>query len=95
MTEDYVIIRTQNAGVHAGYLVSQNGGEVILKNARRIYYWDGAATLSQLAMEGSSKPENCKFPQAVNEITLQGAIETIPCTETARKSIEGVKEWRA
>lgn len=91
---DYVIVRTYSAGVHAGYLVSRKDKEVVLKNARRIYYWDGAATLSQLAMEGTSKPENCKFPQAITEITLTEAIEVIPCTLKAKESIEGVKEWK-
>ena len=58
----YVIVRTYSAGVFAGNLESRNGREVVLRSARRIWYWDGAATLSQLAMEGTSKPENCKFP---------------------------------
>ena len=90
---DYVIVRTYSAGVHAGYLKSRNGKEVVLKNARRIWYWDGAATLSQLSVDGTSKPEKCKFPCAVPEIILTEAIEIIPCTERAKKSIEGVKTW--
>lgn len=90
--EDYVIIRTYSAGVHAGYLHKKEGNEVVLKNARRIWYWDGAATLSQLAVDGTSKPENCKFPCAVPEVTIQW-IEIIPCTKKAKDSIEGVKVW--
>ena len=85
----YVIIRTYSAGVHAGYLEKKEGGEVTLRNSRRIWYWEGAASLSQLAMEGTSKPEDCKFPCAVDKIQLQW-IEIIDCTETARESIEGV-----
>ena len=91
---NYVIVRTNSAGVHAGELVEQNGKEVRLKNARRIWYWDGAATLSQLAMEGTSKPENCKFPCEVTEIILTEAIEIIPCTQAAMDSIKGVKIWK-
>lgn len=90
---DYVIIRTYSAGVHAGYLKSQEGREVELVNARRLYYWDGAATLSQLAMDGVSKPQNCKFPCEVDSILLTEAIEVIPCTEKARLSIKDVKVW--
>ena len=90
----YVIVRTQSAGVFAGFLESQRGQEVVLTKARRIWYWDGAASLSQLAMEGTSKPENCKFPCAVDRAELLQAIEILDTTPKAKKSIETVKEWR-
>ena len=89
----YCIVRTYSAGVFAGYVESRNGQEVVMRQARRIYYWDGAATLSQLAMSGTSKPQNCKFPVAVDKIELLQAIEVLDCTEAAKKSIEGVKIW--
>ncbi len=92
--EDYVIVRTYSAGVFAGYLEEKEGREVKLKNARRLWYWEGAASLSQLAMEGTSDPDNCKFPCEVAEITLLEAIEIIPCTLSAIKSIQGVKIWK-
>jgi hypothetical protein len=94
-TENYVIIRTYSAGVFAGNLLEHNERTVKLANARRLWYWDGAFTLSQLAMEGVSKPENCKFPCEVKSIILLDALEIIPCTEKAVKSIKGVKEWKA
>ena len=90
----FVIVRTYSAGVHAGYLKERNDKEVTLINSIRIWKWAGAATLSQLAMEGTKDPENCKFPQAVSSITLTEAIEIIPCTEAARQSIEGVEKWK-
>ena len=91
----YCIVRTYSAGVFAGYVESRNGQEVVMRQVRRIYYWDGAATLSQLAMSGTSKPQNCKFPVAVAKIELLQAIEVLDCTEAAKKSIEGVKIWTA
>lgn len=91
---EHVIVRTYSAGVFAGYLQSRNGQEVVLRNARRIYYWDGAATLSQLATDGTSKPSKCKFPCAVDKVELLQAIEIIPTTEKARKSIESVAVWK-
>jgi len=90
----YVIVRTYSAGVFAGYLKQKDGKEVVLIKARRLWYWDGAASLSQLAEEGVSKPENCKFPCEVREITLTGAIEIIPATEKAMNSIAGVTVWK-
>jgi hypothetical protein len=94
VTKDYVIVRTYSAGVFAGNLVGRAGKEVVLKNARRIWYWDGAASLSQLAVDGTSKPEKCKFPCEVPEIVLTEAIEIIPCTEKAEKSIKAVPVWQ-
>lgn len=85
-----VIIRTYSAGVHYGTLESKNGNECRLKNAIRLWYWEGAFTLSQLAMMGTNKASNCKFAVPVDFITLEW-IEIIPCSETAIASIEGVK----
>ncbi len=90
----YIMARTQSAGVFAGYLKSRNGKEVVLSEARRIWYWDGAASLSQLAMEGTSKPEKCKFPCEVSQVILTETIEILPITEKAKKSIAGVPIWR-
>ena len=91
--DNYVIVRTYSAGVFAGILAERDGREVLLKKARRLWYWDGAFTLSQLAMEGVKKPENCKFPREVEEIILTGAIEIIPTTKVAQKSIRSVKVY--
>ena len=90
----YVIVRTYSAGVFAGTLESYNGKEVTLSNARRLWYWDGAASLSQLAMEGVSKPQNCKFPIEVAEVILTEAIEIISATAKAKVSIAGVPIWK-
>lgn len=87
-----VIIRTYSAGAHFGTLVYKNGKECRLENARRIWYWDGASSLSELAQRGTTKPGKCKFPCAVDSITLEW-IEIIPCTNKAIESIEGVEEW--
>jgi len=89
----YVIVRTYSAGVFAGYLESKNGQEVVMRKARRLYYWDGAFTLSQIANDGVSKPENCKFPAEVDRIELLQAIEIIDATEKCKKSITNVKVY--
>lgn len=89
----YVICRTYSAGVFAGFLESRKGQEVVLTNARRIWYWKGAASLSQLAMEGTSCPNECKFPIAVDRVELMQAIEILDVTEKAKVSIESVPVW--
>lgn len=90
----YVIVRTHSAGVFAGEIESRNGQEVVLLNARRLWYWQGAASLSQLAMEGTSKPNGCKFPCAVDRVELLQVIEILDATSKARESIEGVPVWK-
>lgn len=90
---EYYIVRTYSAGVFAGYLESRNGKEAVLRNARRIWYWEGAASLSQLATGGTCKPDKCKFPCEVDKVILTEVIEIIPCTEKAKKTIKDVPVW--
>ena len=89
----YCIVRTYSAGVFAGNVESREGKEVIIKNARRLWYWDGACSLSELALTGTKRSDNCKFSVTVEEIEVIEAIEIIPCTEEAEASIKGVKVW--
>lgn len=90
----WYIIRSDKAGVFFGHIAERDGSEVTMTDVRRIWYWDGAASLSQLATDGVSKPKNCKFTVTVSEMVILGVIEIIPCTEKAIASIQGVKEWR-
>ncbi len=93
MTDKYFIVRTYSAGVFAGEIESRNGQEVVMINARRLWYWDGAASLSQLAMEGVSKPENCKFPCEVDRVELFHVIEILDVTDKAKEIIKSVPIW--
>jgi hypothetical protein len=91
---EYVIVRTYSAGVFAGSLEHRNGKEVVIRNSRRLWYWEGAASLSQLAMEGTSNPSKCKFACVVNKTILTEVIEIISITSKAKKSIESIGEWK-
>jgi len=91
---EYKIIRTYSAGVFAGYVESRKGKEVVIRQARRLWYWKGAASLSQMAIDGVGSPDECKFPEAVDTILVIEAIEIIDVTEKARESIQGVKVWK-
>ena len=94
MLNKKVIIRADRAGVFFGTLKEKNGNEVVLTDCRRLWYWDGAASLSQLAVDGTANPDGCKFTVTIPEITILGVIEIIPCTDKAIKSIEDVSEWK-
>ena len=90
----YVIVRGDKSGVFFGILENQNGQEVELKECRRIWYWDGACSISELALNGTARPGDCKFTVTIDEILLMDVIEIIPCTEKAIESIKSVKEWK-
>jgi hypothetical protein len=93
--KEYCIVRTYSAGVFAGFInrkTTTKSGTVY--EARRIWYWAGANSLSQLANEGTKKPAECKFAQKVKEVDLKEIIEVLPCTEAAKKNIEAVPEWK-
>lgn len=89
-----VIVRAQGAGVFYGTLNEVEGDTVELTQCRRLWYWDGAASLSQLATEGVRAPGNCKFTVTVESIVILGTIEIIPATDAAQTSIEDVKVWK-
>lgn len=89
-----VIIRGDRSGVFFGTLVAKEGTEVKLENCRRLWYWDGAASISQIAVDGVSRPNECKFTVTVDSIVIMDVIEIIPCTDKAIDIIEGVPVWR-
>ena len=93
-----VIIRSYGAGVFYGTLNEIERCEdkytVELLDCRRIWYWDGANSITQLAIDGTAVPENCKFTQTEKSIVVSSVIEFHECTEKAIKSIENVTDWR-
>ena len=95
LAHPYVMVRTHSAGVHCGCMIRRNGKEVELKNSIRIWRWEGAASLSQLATEGTKKPDKCKFGVQINtSIILTEAIEIIEMTDKAVHNIINVESWR-
>ena len=74
-----VLVRTYSAGVHIGTLIKREGKEVTLSNARRLWSWAGAFTLSAVATEGVSR-NSSRISKPVSSIVLTEAIEIIPVT---------------
>lgn len=86
-----VLVRTYSAGVHFGTLASRDGREVVLRDARRIWSWVGANTLSEISLRGVG--DGSKISDPVPEIVLTEAIEVIPLAEKAVCVLGGVK-WK-
>jgi hypothetical protein len=83
-----VLIRTYSAGVHVGTPVGKlKGREITLKNAHRIWRWQGANTLHELSQSGSSNTSFTRISEQVPSITLTEVIEIIPCSIDAAKSL--------
>lgn len=79
-----VTIRTYSAGVHVGELVSRNGKEIVLRNARRVWSWSGALSLHEVSTRGIT---GGKISVAVDCIVLTEVIEMISLSETAMNSL--------
>ncbi len=90
-----VIVRSPTAGVFIGSLISQIERVVKLGNCRRLWYWDGAFTLSQMAVSGVSKPKTCKFSCVVDEHLILDACEVLQVTKKASDCIYAVKATEA
>lgn len=91
--QDY-IVRCDRAGVFFGKIKERNGSEVTMTEVRKLWRWDGACAVEQLAQDGTKAPGNCCFTVTIPEMTVLGAIQIIPCTDAASESIRGVKEWK-
>jgi hypothetical protein len=88
-----VIVRSNGAGVFFGELKELNGDVATLCNVRKLFYWDGAAGVEQLSVDGTSKPEQCKFTVVVEQITVMNVLQILPCTEKSINSLSSVKAW--
>lgn len=90
----YVVIRSRDAGCHAGYLKTDSETSVELVNSRRLWNWKGANTLSELAINGVGKPLECKFGIELPYLKIVNHCEVIHASESARMSIQGVAVWK-
>ena len=93
-----VIIRSYGAGVFFGTLNEAESTEdkwtVELLNCRRLWNWNGACSITQLAVDGTKDPDNCKFTITEKSIIVSSVIELHECTKKAIESIENVEEWK-
>lgn len=91
----FYIVRTESAGVFFGKVKERSHDEIIMTNVRKIFYWDGACAVEELALNGTTKPENCQFTVEIPEMVIADPIQVIPCTDKATEILSGVKVWKA
>jgi hypothetical protein len=92
--EQYYIVRATNAGVFFGKITDRKNDEVTMADVRKLWRWDGACAVEQLALEGTKKPDGCNFTVSVPSLVVLGVNQVIPCSEEAVKSIKAVAEWK-
>lgn len=94
MENKYFIVRADRAGVFFGKIKERNTSEVIMTDVRKLFYWDGACAVEELAMNGTKKPNNCKFTVEIPEMVIANPVQVIPCTEKAAQCLKEVRVWK-
>ena len=94
MENKYYIIRGDRSGVFFGQIAGRNGQEVELRNVRKLWCWEGACAVEQLAVDGVTRPNSCKFTVVVPAMVVTDAIQILPCSDKAAKILGEVKAWK-
>lgn len=94
MENKFYIVRATNAGVFFGKIKERSQGEVTMTDVRKLWYWDGACAVEQLAVDGTKRPNSCKFTVIVPEMVIADPIQIIECSEKASESLRGVVAWK-
>ena len=94
MENKFFIVRADRAGVFFGKIKEQSHDMVTMTNVRKLFYWDGACAVEELAMNGTKKPDSCKFTIEIPEMVIADPIQIIPCTDKAVEVLSGVKVWQ-
>lgn len=92
--DQYYIVRAARAGVFFGQIKKMDSNSVIMTDVRKLWYWDGAAAVEQIAVDGVRAPENCKFTVTVPAMEIMEPVQVIPCTSKAADIIKAVREWK-
>lgn len=93
--DKYYIVRSNEAGVFFGKICKRNDHEVEMTDVRKVYYWDGACAVEELAINGTKKPYNCKLTVIVPEMIIANPIQIIPCSDTAISILSEIPVWKA
>lgn len=93
MIGEFCVVRTWTAGVHMGTVAEIYGTSVVLHDARRLYNWSGAFTLSEVSQDGVG--EDSRISKPVPKILLTQAIEVIPCSEKAKANLSRSRGGRS
>jgi hypothetical protein len=84
----YAIVRSRNQGVMCGYVISIDGQNVKLKNARQIFKYSSRFVLPDIAEFGLTKKFESQLSCAMSEDCLMTeACGVLYCTDVGRDSL--------
>lgn len=93
-TKQKFIVRCDRAGVFYGEIESKTKDIVVMKNVQKVFYWDGACAVEELAKYGSTKPSNCKLTVVIDTLELNQWIQIIPCTKESINILDNIAIWK-
>ncbi len=88
------IVRTDRAGVFYGEIKSKTKNSITMTNVRKIFYWDGACAVEELALNGTSKPNNCKLTVIIPEMEIASPIQILPCSKNSVEILNAIPIWK-
>ena len=87
------IVRSNMAGVFFGEVQEIEGSQVLIKNARKIWRWNGANTVEDIANTGVLSVS--KVTVMVDLVLIEKFEQIIPCTEFAITNLTNQPAWKA
>lgn len=93
MEKKYYIVRAKEAGLFFGQIKERKHNEVTMMDVQKIFYWQGACGIEQLAVDGMH-PNHATIPKVsivVDEMIIFNPVEIIPCTDKARDNLKAIK----
>lgn len=91
-TNQFYIVRSDRAGVFFGQIKEKKDNSIVMTNVRKIFYWDGAAAIEQIAISGVDSKS--KLTVVVPEMEIERWIQIIPCSKAATTNLQNQKEWK-
>ena len=94
MKKQMYIVRTDRAGVFYGEVKSKTKDSIVMTNVRKVFYWDGACAVEELALNGSTNPNNCKLTVIIPEMEIASPIQIIPCSSKSCEILNSIAIWK-
>ena len=93
--EQFYIVRAAEAGVFFGKVESRTDREITMTDVRKIFYWEGACAVEELAVHGTASPNKCKLTVIVPRMIIVNPIQIIPCTDRATDILSRIRVWKS
>lgn len=89
-----VLVRDHRAGVHVGTFHEFDAAAktCVLKDARKVWYWSGAASVHGIAANGLDHEESKIAPKVATVISTD-VVEIVECSDKGYDSVLNAPVW--